>query len=137
MLLLTIGYGAAALAGQDEDGTLGLVTALPIRRRVILFQKAGAMAVQALLLAAAVAVCVLIGRGFQLSVSPANTIAVSAALVLMGLDFGLITMAVGVVTGRRGTALGAGAGLAAASYLVSSLASTISGIRPARYLSLF
>ena len=28
MLLLTIGYGAAALAGQDEDGTLALITAL-------------------------------------------------------------------------------------------------------------
>jgi ABC-2 type transport system permease protein len=136
MLLLTIGYGAAALAGQDEDGTLALVTALPIRRRAIILQKAGAMAVQAVLLAAAVAVCVLVGRGFQLSISPAHTIAVSAALVLMGLDFGLITMAVGAVAGRRGTALGVGAGLAAASYLVSSLASTISGIRPARYLSL-
>jgi ABC-2 type transport system permease protein len=136
MLLLTVGYGAAAVAGQDEDGTLALVTALPIRRRAILLQKAGAMTVQALLLAVAVAVCVVIGRGFQLSISPADTIAVSVALVLMGLDFGLITMAVGAATGRRGTALGAGAGLAAASYLVSSLASAISGIRPARYLSL-
>ena len=47
MLLLTIGYGAAALAGQDEDGTLALVAALPIRRRTILLQKAGAMALQA------------------------------------------------------------------------------------------
>jgi ABC-2 type transport system permease protein len=37
---------------------------------------------------------------------------------------------------RAGTALGAGAGLAAGSYLVSSLAPAISGIRPARYLSL-
>jgi ABC-2 type transport system permease protein len=83
MLLLTIGYGAAALAGQDEDGTLALVAALPIRRRAILLQKAGAMAVQALLLAAAVAICVVIGRGFQLSISPASTIAVSVALVLM------------------------------------------------------
>jgi ABC-2 type transport system permease protein len=137
MLLLTIGYGAAAVAGQDEDGTLALVTVLPIRRRAIVLQKAGAMAVQAVLLAAAVAVCVLVGGGFKLSVSPAHTIAVSAAMVLMGLDFGLITMAVGAVAGRRGTALGAGAGLAAASYLLSSLASTISGIRPGRYLSLF
>ena len=137
MLLLTVGYGAAALAGQDEDGTLALVTALPIRRHVILLQKAGAMAVQAVLLAAAVAVCVLIGRGFQLTISPVDTIAVSAAMVLMGLDFGLITMAVGAATGRRGTALGIGAGLAAASYLLSSLASTISWIRPGRYLSLF
>ncbi len=137
MLLLTVGYGAAALAGQDEDGTLALVTALPIRRRSILLQKAGAMTAQALLLAVAVAICVLIGRGFQLSISPESTIAVSVALVLMGLDFGLITMVVGVVTGRRGTALGVGAGLAAASYLLSSLAQTISGIRPGRYLSLF
>jgi ABC-2 type transport system permease protein len=137
MLLLTIGYGAAALAGQDEDGTLALVAALPIRRRTILLQKAAAMALQALLLGVAVAICVLMGRGFQLNISPANTVAVSVAVVLMGLDFGLVTMAVGAVTGRRGTALGAGAGLAAASYLLSSLASTISGIRPGRYLSLF
>ena len=137
MLLLTIGYGAAALAGQDEDGTLALITALPIRRRAILLQKVAAMAMQALLLAVAVAICVVIGRGFQLSISPANTIAVSAALLLMGLDFGLVTMAAGAVTGRRGTALGVGAGLAAASYLVSSLASTISAIRPGRYFSLF
>ena len=55
----------------------------------------------------------------------------------MGLDFGLITMAAGAATGRRGTALGIGAGLAAASYLLSSLASTISAIRPGRYVSLF
>ena len=137
MLLLTIGYGAAALAGQDEDGTLALITALPIRRRAILLQKVAAMAMQALLLAVAVAICVVSGRGFQLSISPANTIAVSAALLLMGLDFGLVTMAAGAVTGRRGTALGVGAGLAAASYLVSSLASTISAIRPGRYFSLF
>lgn len=136
MLLLTIGYGAAAVAGQDEDGTLALITALPVGRRTILLQKAGAMAVQALLLAAAVTVCVFIGRGFQLTVSPGHTIAISAAVVLMGLDFGLIAMAVGAATGRRGTALGAGAALAAASYLLSSLASTISGIRPGRYLSL-
>ena len=137
MLLLTIGYGAASLAGQDEDGTLALVAALPIRRRAILLQKAGAMALQAILLAVAVTICVIIGRGFQLAVSPANTIAVSVAMVLLGLDFGLVTMAVGAITGRRGTALGVGAGLAAASYLLSSLASTISSIRPGRYLSLF
>jgi len=137
MLLLTISYGAAALAGQDEDGTLALIAALPIRRRTIVLQKAWAMTLQALLLAAAATVCVLAGRGFQLTVSPGNTVAIAAALTLMGLDFGLITMAAGATTGRRGTALGIGTGLAAASYLLSSLATTISWIRPGRYLSLF
>ena len=137
MLLMTIGYGAACIAGQDEDGTLALMTALPIRRRAIVVQKASAMALQALLLAATVTVCVFAGRGFQLAVGPGNAVTIAVALTLMGLDFGLITMAAGAATGRRGTALGIGTGLAAASYLLSSLATTISGIRPARYLSLF
>lgn len=63
--------------------------------------------------------------------------AIAVALVLMGLDFGLITMALGAATSRRGTALGIASGLAAASYLLSSLATTIGAIRPGRYLSLF
>jgi len=137
MLLLTIGYGAACLAGQAEDGTLALMAALPVRRRAIVFQKAWAMALQALLLAAAVTVCVLAGRGFQLAIGPGDAVATAAAVTLMGLDFGLLTMAAGAATGRRGTALGIGASLAAASYLLSTLATTIAGIRPGRYLSLF
>lgn len=136
MLLLTIGYGAACLAGQDEDGTLALIATLPARRRAILLQKVLAMALQAVLLSAAVAVCVVVGRGFQLNISTGNTVAISIALVLMGLDFGLVTMAIGAATGGRGTALGVASGLAAASYLLSSLAATISAIRPGRYLSL-
>jgi ABC-2 type transport system permease protein len=137
MLLLTIGYGAACLAGQDEDGTLALIAVLPIRRHAIVFQKAWAMAVQALLLAAAVTACVFAGRGFQLTVSLGDVVAIAAAVTLMGLDFGLVTMAIGAATRRRGTALGIGTGLAAASYLLSSLATTIPRIRPGRYLSLF
>jgi ABC-2 type transport system permease protein len=102
-----------------------------------LFQKASAMTLQALLLAAAVTVCVVIGRGFQLTVGAGDAVAIAVALTVMGVDFGLIAMAVGAATGRRGTALGIAAGLAAASYLLSSLASAITAIRPGRYLSLF
>ena len=137
MLLMTVGYGAAALAGQDEDGTLCLIAALPLRRVRIVMQKAGAMAIQAIVLAATVAVCVLIGRSFQLNVTLPNALSISFAVVLLGLDFGLLTMAAGALTGRRATAIGVGAALAAASYLVSSLAPVVSWIRPARYASLF
>jgi ABC-2 type transport system permease protein len=137
LLLLTIGYGAASLAGQDEDGTLGLLAVLPVRRTAIVAQKAAAMAVQAALLAITVAVLVIIGRSFQLTITVANVASVSAVVFLMGLDFGLVTMAIGALTGRRGTAIGAGTALAAASYLVSSLAPVASWIRPGRYASLF
>ena len=44
MLLLTVGYGAASLAGQDEDGSLCLLATLPIRRSAIVAQKVLAMA---------------------------------------------------------------------------------------------
>jgi ABC-2 type transport system permease protein len=137
MLLLTIGYGAACLAGQDEDGTLALLATLPLPRRTLLLQKLAAMAVQALLLAAAVTACVVIGRGFKLVVSPADAITTSIAVALMGLDFGLVAITAGAATGRRGTALGIASALAAASYLLSALAPAIPAIRPARYLSLF
>jgi beta-exotoxin I transport system permease protein len=137
MLLLTIGYGAACLAGQDEDGTLGLVAVLPVRRGAIVAQKAAAMAVQAAALTVTVAVLVIAGRWFQLEVTLAGIASVSAGVFLLGLDFGLITMAAGALTGRRGAALAAGTALAAASYLVSSLAPAASWIRPGRYASLF
>jgi beta-exotoxin I transport system permease protein len=137
MLLLTIGYGAACLAGQDEDGTLGLLAVLPVRRTAIVANKAAAMAAQAAALTVTVAVLVITGRSFQLNVTVASVASVSAAIFLLGLDFGLVTMAVGALTGRRGTAVAAGTALAAASYLVSSLAPVASWIRPGRYASLF
>ena len=137
MLLLTIGYGAACLAGQDEDGTLSLQAVLPVRRTAIVGQKATAMALQAAALAITVAVLVIIGRSFQLDVTVAHVASISAAIFLMGLDFGLVTMAAGALTGRRGTAIAAGTTLAAASYLISSLAPVISWLHPGRYASLF
>ena len=137
MLFLTVGYGAASLAGQDEDGTLCLIATLPLRRTAIVLEKVAAMAAQAIVLAAAVAACVFVGRSFDLTITLGNVAASSAAVCLMGLDFGLITMAVGGFTGKRATALGAGTALAAASYLISSLAAVVSWARPARYLSLF
>ncbi len=74
MLLLTLGYGAASLAGQDEDGTLCLVVTLPLRRTAIVLQKLGAMGVQAAILAAVVGACVFAGRWFDLTVTLGNVV---------------------------------------------------------------
>ena len=65
MLLFTIGYGAAAIAGQDEDGTLGLLVVLPLARTKILAQKIATMIAQALILTITVAACVYVGRAFD------------------------------------------------------------------------
>lgn len=137
VLLVTIGYGAAALAGQDEDGTLCLVAVLPLRRRQIVLQKAAAMTVQVVVLSAAVAAAVALGRFFELPIPLGDLAGVTVAVVLLGLDFGLVAMTVGAVTGRRATALGVSTALAAASYLVASLAPVVSWLDPVKYVSLF
>jgi ABC-2 type transport system permease protein len=137
MLLITVGYGASCIAGQDEDGTLALAAILPISRRSVVLQKIAALSVQALLLTIATMVCVVIGRSFDLAIPLPNVAGLSVGVALLGIDFGLCALAVGSITGSRGTALGITAALAAVSYLVSSLAPVVSWIRPARYASLF
>ena len=137
MLLITIGYGASCIAGQDEDGTLCLAAALPIPRHGILLQKTVTLAIQAILLGLATMVCVVIGRGFALNVSVGRLTGITAGTILLGIDFGLLAIALGCRTGRRGMAIGISATIAAASYLISSLAPAVAWIRPARYASLF
>ena len=137
MLLLAIGYGASTIAGRDEEGSLALVATLPIARGRIVGQKVLSMIVQALALTSVVAVVVVVGRSFHLSLSVGHVVEASLATLLLGLDLGLFTMAVGARTRSRGTALGVGSAVAAASYLVSSLAPVVAWIRPGRFASLF
>jgi ABC-2 type transport system permease protein len=137
LLLATIGYGAACIAGQDELGTLALVATLPIPRSRVVGQKVLALIAQATAIVVVVAAVVLVGRLFDIAVSPGYLVEVSLAVLLLGIDFGLVAFAVGAATGNRGLAVGVAAGVAAASYLVSSLAPVVNWVRPARIASLF
>ena len=51
ILLLTIGYSASCLAGQEESGYLELVLSLPFARRTVVAQKMEALALQVAVLA--------------------------------------------------------------------------------------
>ncbi len=137
MLLLTIGYGAGAIAGQSEDGTLGLLVVLPLDRRRILAGKVATMIVQALILAVTVAACVYLGRAFQVTLDPWRVATTTLAVLLLGVDLGLIALAVGAATGSRGTAIGVTSALAALCYLISSLAPVVHWIHSLRFVSLF
>jgi beta-exotoxin I transport system permease protein len=137
VLLATIGYGASCIAGQDEDGTLGMIVALPLRRRRIAVEKAAAMVAQAAVIVAVVTVVVLAGRPFHLTAGVAELVGAGVGVLLMSVDLGLVALAVGAVTGSRGAALGIATAVAAASYLISSLAPVVSWVHPARFVSLF
>lgn len=135
--LLTIGYGASTVAGQDEDATLCLAVTLPLSRGRIIGQKTAALAVLAAVVPVVALVCILTGPWFQLRPDWWGLAGASIGVGLMALDLGLLAMLVGTLTGSRGTAMGIAAAVAAASYLVSSLAPVVHWVRPLRYGSLF
>ena len=137
ILLLTIGYGAQSLAGQEEDGHLELVLSLPFSRRAVVIQKAGAMTIQATVLGAVVLLATLCGRFFELTIPTAHLATATLGVVLLAIDFGLIAMAIGAGTGARALAVGVTTAVAAASYLISSLAPVVHALDPLRYTSLF
>jgi beta-exotoxin I transport system permease protein len=137
VLLLTIGYGASAIAGQDEDGTLGLVVTLPLSRRRILAQKAVTLIAVAVPTGLVTFLVVLTGRGFDLSLGTGPLLGATAGAVLLGIDFGALALFVGALSASRAVALGVTSAIAAASYLVSSLAPVAHWVRPLRFESLF
>ncbi len=136
LLLLTIGYGASAVAGQDEDGTLALLAVLPVPRKALILQKAAALAVQTVIFSAVVCAFTLVGRSFQIAIPPSRIVATAGTACLLGVDFGLLALSLGAATGRKGLSIGITTATAAASYLLSSLAPVIHWLQPARYLSL-
>jgi ABC-2 type transport system permease protein len=137
VLLATIGYGASAIAGQDEDGTLGLVAAMPLTRRAITASKLAALVAQALPVPIVTALCVVAGRGFDLTIAAGPLLGITAGVILLGLVFGTVALLIGAITGSRGIALGITSAAAAITYLISSLAPSIHWVRPARYVSPF
>ncbi|MFE3290070.1 ABC transporter permease subunit [Rhodococcus sp. NPDC059234] len=137
VLMVTIGYGASCIAGQDEDGTLALIATLPVSRRWIALQKAAAMVALSLPVPIVTGLCVVVGRGFGLDVDLWNLVGTTVGVVLLGLAFGLLAMVVAAAGASRGAAIGVASAVAAASYLVSSLAPAINWLHSAKYASLF
>lgn len=136
-LLLTIGYGATAVAGQDADGTLGLLASLPLTRTRILLQKAVALlALAGVVPLVAYAVC-LLGPRFDLRPAWGPLFGVSLAITMLAFDFGALALVTGALTGSRGAALGVASATAAAAYLVSSLAPAVPALGRVRWVSPF
>ncbi|MEZ5203501.1 MAG: ABC transporter permease subunit [Acidimicrobiales bacterium] len=137
ILLLTIGYGVASFAGQERDGHLELVLSLPYARARVAGEKIVVLCIQAFILAAVVFATVLPGPAFDLHLDLWHLATATLGIMLLGVDFGLLAMALATSTGNRGSSLGIASAVAAASYLVASLAPLVTWAKPARYASLF
>ena len=100
-------------------------------------EKIVGLAVQTFVLCAVSFLVVLTGFWFELHLGIWNMVTATSGVWLLGIDFGLLAMGIGAATGNRGLALGISSAVAAASYLLSSMAPVVSWLDPAKYASLF
>lgn len=133
-----VAVATAQIAGEEEKGTLNLLLAHPVTRTRLLAEKAGVLAVglAALALAQFVAVFVAVQLG-DMGLSAGQVAEAHVNLFLLTLAFAAIAFAAGAATGNRGFALGVGAIVALASYLLNALAPLNDSTAPLRKASLF
>jgi ABC-2 type transport system permease protein len=137
-LVFTIGFGAGAIAGEEEQGTLDLLLANPLSRRRVVLEKFGALSAGTILLAIFYWVGLVIGiTAVNADVSLLNLAATCFSVALLGIAFGTLSLAVGCATGKRGPAMAAAGGLAVVAFGLNAMAPTIDFLKPFRGLSPF
>jgi ABC-2 type transport system permease protein len=123
LLVFGIGFGAAAVAGEEERRTMDLLLSQPISRRSLILQSVASMAVLLGVLCVAVLVLLLATNGpTGLDLPLSGLLAATVGSWLLGMAFSLLALAVGAATGRRGLAIAIGAGAAVASFVLFGLA---------------
>jgi ABC-2 type transport system permease protein len=139
ILLLVLGIGLAAwsIAGAEREGTLEPLLANPVRRsRVALGRYVGHAIVLAVVTAVSTAVLIAFRGAWEYAeISVVKFVAAGVASFLLALLFTTITYAVGAATGRKGTAIAAGAGIAVTTFVIFALAAFVEFFDNLRWLS--
>jgi ABC-2 type transport system permease protein len=122
MIIAATTWGTAAIAGDEENGTLELTLAHAVSRQQLVLERALAVVVRLLWLALFSALVVLaLNHSSQLDLKASNVIAVAAAFLGLGLLSATLGIAVGALTGRRVYATAAGAGIAVIGYVLNAI----------------
>jgi ABC-2 type transport system permease protein len=140
--ILFLAYGVAAgsgaIAGEEETRTLDLLLANPVSRTRIVIEKTLAMIIGLVLLGAMLWVATYLpSLMVDMELDVWHLAAVNLSAVLFGFFMGGFALMVGAATGSRGLAVGLGAALGVAAYLVNSLAPLVEALEPLQKLSPF
>ena len=127
MLIFAASLGTRAIAGEEEAGRLDVLLAHPISRWRIVIERAAAMLVALSLagLVLLVGMTAMAGVAEFESIGFANLAAASGQLVLLGLCFGALALAVGALTGSRALALGVVALVGVLTYFGNNLGPSV------------
>jgi ABC-2 type transport system permease protein len=125
-------------AGEESRGTIDVLLSYPVSRRRVVLEKAAAVLVGCIVAAAAVWVLALAGAAASSSPLPADRLAEALVmLVLLGLAFGAMALAISAFSGNRAAAIGVAIGVMVVMYLIDALAAIVDGLNAIRPLSLF
>jgi ABC-2 type transport system permease protein len=125
---LAIAMGSAAIAGEESQGTIGLLLGNPRSRTHVLVSKAASMVL--LIAVGAVGlwgVICLVAAALAVSLAGMTVGALILHLLLNSLLYGFLALAVGAWTGKRGVAAGTAAGVMVLSYFAVGLFPLIEG----------
>lgn len=138
VLVLTIGAGGAAIGGAEGSGTLDLVLSHPITRRRVLVQSAALVAVESVVFGAVIVVALSVASPLaDLQVTFVNSVGAVTGIVLLGIVFGWLALAIGAMSGSRGLALGLSGAAAASTYLLGNLSGLVDFLRWGKWVSPF
>lgn len=120
--IAAVGWSAAAIAGDEERGTLELTLAHGVSRTQVVLERFAAIAVRLALLVAWVSLLVAGLNGpSELGLDGEGIVAGGIALLGLGLVTAAVGLVAGAMIGRRAIAIGAAAGVAVAGYATSAL----------------
>jgi ABC-2 type transport system permease protein len=140
LVIAAIGITAAAgsMAGEEEDGILGLTLAHPIPRERLVVAKAAAVAVAVAVVALGTLAGLIVGVAVAGGGIPAGRQAALALhLACFGWALGALALALAAATGRRAVAAGASAAFAVLGFLINGFSPLVDGIHWLQYLSPF
>jgi ABC-2 type transport system permease protein len=121
VMIATIAIGARALAGEEQDRTMGLLLSNPVSRSSIVVQKSVAMVVEGIAVGVSIFIGVWLGSLIgRLGMSAANIAATSLLATLLGLAIGALALALSAATGRVRVAVYGAIGVALVSHVLNA-----------------
>jgi ABC-2 type transport system permease protein len=137
-IFFAISMGTAAIAGEEDKGTMDLLLANPIPRHRVVLQTFGAQAVLTTVLASLVAVLLLFTDPLlDVGLPVGGVIAASTGMVLLALSFGSLALMIGALTGKRGLTVGVASGATIATFFINGLAPLVDSIEWTQKLTPF
>jgi ABC-2 type transport system permease protein len=137
-IVFSVSFATSELTGEEDKGTLNLLLAHPISRTTVFLHKFSAMVLVMVALGIVFWLSNVLGTSLaSMGISFLSLAEATFSLILLGLLFGTLALALGALTGKRAVGIGVTSAFGIASYLLNSMAEIIQGLAPYRPVSVF